>query len=159
MNGSSAVVSINDHVTAPRCPEQGSSTPTVEDRRTGHTGVSEDRLHAGAAVGERGQRGVAGAAQGVEGVPDQRHDVGAGIHDSAEHLPAALGRLSVADAHLQAPLARVAAADERRVQAEGDRRRWRHGRRLGRPTGSAAQLLAELERAAAQGLVARLGRD
>src|SRR3712207_9337920 len=40
-----------------------------------------------------------------------------------EHLPAALGRLGVADAHLQVPFALVAAPDERRVQAEGDGRR------------------------------------
>ena len=42
------------------------------------------------------------------------------------------GHLSVADAHLQVPLAVVAAADKGRVQAEGDRRCWRcrHCRQL-----------------------------
>ena len=75
--------------------------------------VAQDGAQARAAVGERGQRRVAGAAQGVEGAPDQRHDVGAGVGHSAEHLPAALlGRLGIADPHLQAPLALMAAADK-----------------------------------------------
>ena len=52
-------------------------------------------------------------AHGVERAPDQRRDVGAAPRDGAEHLPAALGRLDVADAHLQVPFALVAAPDER----------------------------------------------
>src|SRR6476659_12006 len=44
-----------------------------------------------------------------------RHDVGAGVRDGAEQLPAAPGRLGVADAHLQVPFALVTAPDERRI--------------------------------------------
>ena len=61
----------------------------VQDRRVRDAGLGQDGPHAGAAVGERGQLGVAGAAHGVEGAPDQRHDVGAGVRDGAEQLPAA----------------------------------------------------------------------
>src|SRR5215213_177918 len=85
------------------------------------------------------------------GCADQRHDVGAGVRDGAEQLPAAPGRLGVADAHLQVPFALVAAPDECRIQAEGDRGRCGriHGVRLDR--GGSAQSLAELERMTTQG--------
>src|SRR4051794_35226070 len=128
----------------------------VEDRPARDTGVGQDGAQAGAAVGEGGQLGVAGPAHGVEGAPDQRRDVGAALGHGAEHLPASVGCLGVTDAHLQVPFALMAAADERRIQAEGDRRCWR---RHWPDRGRVAQSLAGLERVAAQGLVARPGRD
>ena len=131
----------------------------VQDRRVRDAGLGQDGPHAGAAVGERGQLGVAGATHGVEGAPDQRHDVGAGVREGAEQLPAAPGRLGVADPHLQVPFALVAAPDERCIQAEGDRGRCGriHGVRLDR--GGITQSLTELERMTTQGPVARSGRD
>ena len=84
---------------APRAGAAWTHEP-VEDRWVRHARVGQDEAQAGAAVGERGQLGVTGAAHGVEGAPDQRHDVGAGVCDGAEHLSAASGRLGVADAHL-----------------------------------------------------------
>jgi hypothetical protein len=127
----------------------------IRDGRARDTGRGQNGTQARAAVGERGQFGVAVPAQGIESASDQRRDVGAGSRNSTEHLPAALGCLGIADAHLQVPLPLVAAADKGRVQAEGDFRHWRH--RLDR--GRIAQLLTDRERAAAQGLVARRGRD
>jgi hypothetical protein len=66
----------------------------------------------------------------------------------AEHLPATVGCLDVADANLQMPFAVLAAADEGRINGDGDGRRC--GRRLDRR--GLAEVLADFERMAAQSL-------
>ena len=101
-------------------------------------GIGQNRSQTGTAVGERGQLGVGGSADRLKAAPDQHRDVGIGLRDGAEYLPATAGCLDIADANLQMPFAVVAAADEGRVQGDGDRRRG--SRRLDR--GGVAKLLA-----------------
>ena len=125
----------------------------VRDRRLRDAGIGQNRSQAGTTVGERGHLGVGGSADRLEASPDQHRNVGVGPCDGAEDLPPSVGCLDVADANLQMPFAVVAAADEGRVQGDGDRRR--RGRRLDR--GGVAKLLADLERMAAQCLGALAG--
>jgi hypothetical protein len=84
----------------------------------------------------------------LEAAPDQRLDPGVGPGDRGEDLPAAGGRLDVAQADLQMAQAVLTAADEGRIHGQGDRRGG--GCRLDR--GSVEQVRADLERAGAQGL-------
>jgi hypothetical protein len=76
-------------------------------------GTGQNGPQTGAAVGERGQLRVVGAADHLKVAADQRREVGLGPRDSAEHLPASSSRLDVADANLQVSFASVAAPDER----------------------------------------------
>ena len=61
---------------------------------------ARNRSQTRAAVDERDQLRVVGSADRLETSPDQHGDVGIGPHDSAEYLPASVGRLDVADANL-----------------------------------------------------------
>jgi hypothetical protein len=65
-----------------------------------------------ATIGERRQLCGVGSAEGLKVSADQHRDVGIGSCNSAEHLPAPIERLNVADANLQMPLAVMAAPDE-----------------------------------------------
>jgi hypothetical protein len=106
-------------------------------------------LQTGTTVGERGQRSDGGSADRLKASPDQRRDVRISLRDSAEYLPATIGRLDIADAYLQVPFSVVAAADERCVQGDGNRRR--RGCRL--DCGGVAKLPTEFKRMGTQGLV------
>ena len=88
-------------------------TYSARDRWRPDPGSGQNGPQSGAAVGERGQPRAIGSADCLQASADQRGDVGLGPGDSAEHLPGSLGRLDVADANLQVPLAVVAAPDER----------------------------------------------
>ena len=118
-------------------------------------GIGQNRSQTGAAIGERGQLGIVGSAHRLKAAPDQHRDVGIGPRDGAEDLSASVGSLDIADPNFQMPFAVVAATDESRVQADGDRRRG--GRRLNR--GGVTKLLTDLERMAAQCLGALAGLD
>jgi hypothetical protein len=110
----------------------GPSTPTVEHRRFGDTGISQNAPQAGASVGERGQHRVLGSPDGVEAAADQHLDVGISFGDGAQNLSPSRPRFDIADPHLQMPLAVLAAAYEGRIRGHGDRRsrRIRPRRRL-----------------------------
>jgi hypothetical protein len=120
----------------------------VRDRRRGDAGLGQNRTQSATTIGERRQCGVGGSADRLEISLDERRDVSVRIRDRAEYLPGATGCLGIANANLQMALAMVAATDEGRVQGDGDRRRCNRRRDgLG-----VAELLADSERVAAQGL-------
>ena len=51
------------------------------------------------AVGERGQFGVVGSANGAKALSDQRCDVGVSLGDRSEHRPTSAGSFDIGDAH------------------------------------------------------------
>ena len=122
--------------------------------RLGDAGIDQDRAQPGTAVGERRQLGVGGLANLFEATLDQRFDRRIGLCDRGEHLTGFMGRLDVAQTDLQMPLALLAAANEGRVQDQGDRRRSRWLCR-----GGVAQLLADHQGAPAHGLAMDPGID
>jgi hypothetical protein len=125
----------------------------IRNRWRDHTGVGQNGPQTGTAVGERDQLRLVGAADRLQVAADQHRDVGLGPRDSAEHWPASVLRLDVADANLQVSFAVVAAANEGRIQGDGDGRRC--DPRLDR--GGAAKSLPGPERVAAQRLRALSG--
>jgi hypothetical protein len=80
-------------------------------------------LQAGTTVSECGHRGVCGSADRLKASPDQHRDIRIGLGDGAEDLPPTIRRLDVANANLQMAFVVMAAADERRVHRDSDRRR------------------------------------
>jgi hypothetical protein len=127
----------------------------VEVRRRRDAGIDQDRAQPRTAVGKRGQLGVGGVADLLEAALDQRLNRRIGLCDRCEHLTRPVRRLDVAEANFEMPLTVLAAADIGRIHAHGDCRG--HPCRLSR--GGVPQVLAELERAAAQGLVRNSGLD
>lgn len=94
---------------------------------------------------ECGHRGVRDSADPFEASPDQHGHVGVGPCDSTKDLPLPGGCLDIADANLEMPFTAMTAADEGRINGDGDRRRGSPGL----DPGSVAQLLARLEGMAA----------
>jgi hypothetical protein len=86
---------------------------------------------------------------------DQRRDRGVGFGDSGKDLPGSTGCLDIAEPDFQMALVLLAAADEGRVQRQGNRRDG--GCRIER--GGVAHRLAELQGAAAHAFVADPGID
>jgi hypothetical protein len=64
---------------------------------------------------------VVGSANSSKFSTDQRREVGVGLCDCAEHLPASAGSFDIPDADLQVPFTLFATTDERRVHADSDR--------------------------------------
>src|SRR5271157_1467012 len=99
------------------------STPTVEKRRRGDAGVSENAPEPGTTIGESGQRGFFSSADSVEVSVDQHFDVRFRSGDGAENLPATGLRFDIADPHLEMPLPVLTTPDEGRIQGHHDCRR------------------------------------
>ena len=98
---------------------------------------------------------VFGPANGRELPADQRDDVGIGSDDGSENLASSNLRLDIADPDRQMPFAVLTAADEGRIQADGDRR----SRCRRRDHSAIVKLLAEFQGMAAQCLMAFSGVD
>ena len=97
----------------------------VEHRQPGDVGISENASKARAPVGEGGQYGAFGSADGVEVPADQHFDVRVGSCDGAENLAATRFRFDVADPHFQVTFCVFATPDEGGIQSDLDRRRHR----------------------------------
>jgi hypothetical protein len=121
----------------------------VGDRSLADTGSGQDRLQALTTVGECGHCRGGGSADRLKASPDQRRDVRISLRDSTEYLPPTIGRLDIADANFEVSFSIVAAADERRVQGDGNRRR--RGWRL--DCGGVTKLPTKFKRMGTQGLV------
>jgi len=111
----STAASAGNHGTAPGRPEQGPSTPTVQNRQTTYASVEEDTPQSWTAVGERGQHRIRCSSDRIEVAADQRREIAVGLRHSIEDLPSSCLRLDVADPDLQVPLAALPAADEGRI--------------------------------------------
>ena len=80
-----------------------SNVKPIEKRRRGDAGVGENRRSPETSVGERRQRRMLGAPDGVK-VPDDQHlDIRFGFGHGTENLPTAGFRFDVADTHLKMP--------------------------------------------------------
>jgi hypothetical protein len=75
-----------------------------ERRQLGDAGIRENASKATAPVGEGGQYGAFGLADGVEVPADQHFDVRVGSCDGAENLAATRFRFNIADPHFQVRL-------------------------------------------------------
>jgi hypothetical protein len=101
----------------------GSSTPTVQKRRRGDAGLSENASESGTTIGESGQCRLPGASDGVKVPVDQSFDVRFRSGDGSENLAGAGFRFDIADAYLEMPLPFLATPDEGRIRGHHDRRR------------------------------------
>jgi hypothetical protein len=68
----------------------------VERRRRFDAGINQDRAQPGTAVGEGGQFGLVGVADGGEAAPDQSRDRRLGLCDRGEKLAGSVRRFDVA---------------------------------------------------------------
>ena len=97
----------------------------VEHRQLGDAGIGENASKATAPVGEGGQYGAFGSADGVEVPADQHFDVRVGSCDGAENLAATRFRFDIADPHFQVTFCVFATPDEGGIQGDFDRRSHR----------------------------------
>ena len=97
----------------------------VEHRQLGDAGIGENASKATTPVGEGGQYGAFGSADGVEVSADQHFDVRVGSCDGAENLAATRSRFDIADPHLEVTFCVFATPDEAGIQGDVDRRRHR----------------------------------
>jgi len=103
----------------------GPSTPTVENRQLGDTGIGQNTSKARTPIGEGRQRGAFRSADSVEAPADQHLDVRVGSGDGAENLPATRLRFDIANPYLQVTFSVLATSNEGGIQSDRDRRRRR----------------------------------
>ena len=93
----------------------------IERRRRFDAGIDQPGAQPGTAVGEGRQVSLVGVADGGEATLYQRFNSGVGPGNGGENLPGPVRCLDIAEANLQMARARLTAANEGRVDAQGDR--------------------------------------
>jgi hypothetical protein len=95
----------------------------IQNRRFQDASSGENTSESRATIGEGHQRGVAGAANRIEVLSDQRFDVCPGFRDAAENLTATGFRFDIANPYLKPAFSVLAAPDEGGIHGDRDRRR------------------------------------